>query len=143
MIFSYSLTQHDFVLFEATRYKHITPRYKPTLTILLVCRQLYVEYRLLPFSLLTFCFSGSARSTTRVIRALQPPQQAALRVVEVNADDMYRIPLEVLAGLRLLRVRDGISTSIKRMRRDQRSMRLKTGKEDLMFDWIDRRAHPT
>ena len=112
---------------------------RPDLTVLLVCYQIYVECRLLPSSLRMFRFLGSFSTINRTIYALQRLQQATLRLVEVNVEDMYLIALEVLTGLRLVRVRHEIRISDKVMRKYETIIRFITKKDDLKFDWIHRR----
>lgn len=124
MIYGYVLAKQRFVLFQTSRWENVVMSCPPDLIIMLVCRQVYVECRLLPFSLRIFCFLGSSKTTNQIIRTLQPPQQAALRSVEVNVKEMYHIALGDLAGLRLVRVRHATKIPRKLICKYETSIRL-------------------
>lgn len=144
MIFGYVPAKQHFVLFQSSRWHHrVVMSCPPDLTTLLACRQIYVECRLLPFFLRRFRFLGSLKTTNRIIRSLQPPQQAALRSVEVKVEDMYHVALEVLTGLHYIRFRHENNMSRKMMLRWERSICFITKKEDLKFEWVHQRPRRT
>jgi hypothetical protein len=81
-----------------------------------------------------FRFIRSHKTANETIRTKQPPQQAAVRAVELKIEDIYHIALNVLTGLRLVRVRQTTKTSKKLMRKYETSIRFITENEDIRLE---------